>query len=65
MEKNSREVRALCWRATCWLRAQWTSAAPCLPGGKGEYSNCPLDQLWLKFAEIDYDDFRVCRHRRD
>jgi len=26
---------------------------------EGEYhSNCPLDQRWLKFAEIDYDDFR-------
>ena len=25
----------------------------------GEYhSNCPLDQRWLKFAEIDYGDFR-------
>src|SRR3954454_20848677 len=26
---------------------------------EGEYhSNCPLDQRWLKFAEIDYDHFR-------
>ena len=26
---------------------------------QGEYhSNCPLDQRWLKFAEIDYDDVR-------
>src|SRR3989442_7034205 len=26
---------------------------------EGEYhSNCPLDQRWLKVAEIDYDDFR-------
>ena len=26
---------------------------------QGEYhSNCPLDQRWLKFVEIDYDDFR-------
>src|SRR5437667_10716374 len=26
---------------------------------QGEYhSNCPLDQRWLNFAEIDYDDFR-------
>src|SRR5256885_16754925 len=26
---------------------------------QGEYhSNCPLDQRWLQFAEIDYDDFR-------
>jgi hypothetical protein len=26
---------------------------------EGEYhSNCPLDQRWLKFAEIDYDEFR-------
>jgi Domain of unknown function (DUF5069) len=30
-----------------------------LAGWEGEYhSNCPLDQRWLKFAEIDYDDFR-------
>src|SRR6188474_2447290 len=30
-----------------------------LAGCEGEYhSNCPLDQLWLKFAEIDYDAFR-------
>ncbi len=30
-----------------------------LAAGKGRYhSNCPLDQRWLKFAEIDYDDFR-------
>src|SRR5437879_10455719 len=30
-----------------------------LAGREGEYhSNCPLDQRWLKFAEIDYDDFR-------
>ncbi len=30
-----------------------------LVGSEGEYhSNCPLDQRWLKFAEIDYDDFR-------
>ena len=26
---------------------------------QGEFhSNCPLDQRWLKFAEIDYDAFR-------
>jgi len=31
-----------------------------LVGLEGEYhSNCPLDQRWLKFAEIDYDDFRA------
>jgi hypothetical protein len=30
-----------------------------LVGWHGEYhSNCPLDQRWLKFAEIDYDAFR-------
>src|SRR5438045_5273618 len=30
-----------------------------LAGREGEYhSNCPLDQRWLKFAEIDYEDFR-------
>lgn len=30
-----------------------------LVGYQGEYhSNCPLDQRWLNFAEIDYDDFR-------
>ena len=31
-----------------------------LAGWEGEYhSNCPLDQLWLKFAEINYDDLRA------
>jgi len=31
-----------------------------LAGWQGEYhSNCPLDQMWLKFAEIDYADFRA------
>jgi hypothetical protein len=31
-----------------------------LAGQEGEYhSNCPLDQRWLKFAEIDYDAFRA------
>jgi hypothetical protein len=30
-----------------------------LAGTQGEYhSNCPLDQIWLKFAEIDYNAFR-------
>ena len=30
-----------------------------LAGWQGEYhSNCPLDQRWLKFAEIDYDLYR-------
>jgi hypothetical protein len=30
-----------------------------LAGWQGEYhSNCPLDQRWLSFAEIDYDSFR-------
>src|SRR5881275_1993117 len=30
-----------------------------LVGRQGEYhSNCPLDQRWLKFAEIDYDAFK-------
>src|SRR5438445_10350066 len=30
-----------------------------LAGMEGEYhSNCPLDQIWLKFAGIDYDAFR-------
>jgi len=30
-----------------------------LVGLQGEcHSNCPLDQRWLKFAEIDYDAFR-------
>jgi hypothetical protein len=24
----------------------------------GYHSNCPLDQRWLNFAEIDYGDFR-------
>jgi hypothetical protein len=29
-------------------------------GWQGEYrSNCPLDQTWLKFAEIDYAAFRA------
>src|SRR5882672_5013681 len=31
-----------------------------LVGWEGEYhSNCPLDQRWLKFAEIDYAEFRA------
>src|SRR6266481_2402173 len=31
-----------------------------LAGWQGEYhSNCPLDQMWLKFAEIDYPEFRA------
>lgn len=31
-----------------------------LGGWGGEYhSNCPLDQMWLKFAEIDYASFRA------
>src|SRR5204862_3106658 len=31
-----------------------------LAGCQGDYhSNCPLDQRWLKFAEIDYDSFRT------
>ena len=30
-----------------------------LVGWQGEYhSNCPLDQRWLKFAEIDYGAYR-------
>jgi hypothetical protein len=30
-----------------------------LAGWQGEFhSNCPLDQRWLGFAEIDYDEFR-------
>jgi hypothetical protein len=30
-----------------------------LAGTQGEYhSNCPVDQIWLKFAEIDYKAFR-------
>src|SRR5262245_2771930 len=30
-----------------------------LVGLQGEYhSNCPLDQRWLTFAEIDYDAFK-------
>ncbi len=30
-----------------------------LAGKAGEYhTNCPLDQRWLRFAEIDYDAFR-------
>ena len=30
-----------------------------LAGTQGEYhSNCPLDQIWLKYAEINYDAFR-------
>jgi hypothetical protein len=31
-----------------------------LIGWQGEYhSNCPLDQRWLKFAEIDYAEYRL------
>ena len=31
-----------------------------LAGVQGEYhSNCPLDQIWLKFAGIDYKAFRA------
>jgi hypothetical protein len=31
-----------------------------LVGWQGEYhSNCPVDQRWLKFAEIDYDVYRA------
>jgi hypothetical protein len=31
-----------------------------LVGWEGEYrSNCPLDQTWLKFAEIDYAEYRL------
>ena len=30
-----------------------------LVGWEGEYhSNCPLDQRWLSFAEINYDEYR-------
>jgi hypothetical protein len=30
-----------------------------LVGWQGEYhSNCPLDQTWLKFAEIEYNAYR-------
>jgi hypothetical protein len=30
-----------------------------IAGTGGEYhSGCPLDAIWLDFAEIDYDDFR-------
>jgi len=30
-----------------------------LAGCQGEYhSNCPLDQRWLKFAEIDYNAYK-------
>lgn len=30
-----------------------------LVGWQGEYhSNCPLDQRWLSFAEINYDEYR-------
>jgi len=32
-----------------------------LVGWQGEYhSHCPLDQRWLKFAEIDYHAYRSC-----
>jgi hypothetical protein len=31
-----------------------------LAGRQGDYhSNCPLDQRWLKFAEINYDAYRL------
>jgi len=31
-----------------------------LVGWQGEYhSNCPLDQRWLKFAEINYDAYKA------
>ena len=31
-----------------------------LAGRQGEYhSNCPLDQRWLKFAEIDYNVYKA------
>lgn len=31
-----------------------------LVGWQGEYhSNCGLDQIWFKFAEIDYEEFRA------
>jgi hypothetical protein len=31
-----------------------------LAGWQGEYhSNCPLDQRWLKFAEIDYNAYKA------
>ena len=30
-----------------------------LAGTQGEYhSNCPVDQIWLKFTEIDYNAFK-------
>jgi hypothetical protein len=30
-----------------------------LAGTQGEYhSNCPVDQIWLKFTEINYDSFK-------
>jgi len=31
-----------------------------IAGSQGEYhSNCPLDQRWLKFAEIDYNAYKA------
>ena len=31
-----------------------------LVGWEGEYhSNCPLDQTWLRFAELDYGAYRL------
>src|SRR2546425_13188701 len=33
---------------------------PVIVGWQGEYhSNCPHDQRWLKFAEIDYNAYRA------
>jgi hypothetical protein len=31
-----------------------------LVGWQGEFhSNCPLDQRWLKFAELNYDQYKL------
>jgi hypothetical protein len=56
---NTRAVRAKRrrLRTGCACGGQMPRSAR---GMEGEYhSNCPLDQRWLKFAEIDYDDFRA------
>jgi len=57
MENNSRGVRAKRWLATYWGACRDKCRAV-LVGLEGEYIPTVRSISWLKFAEVDYDDFR-------
>jgi hypothetical protein len=62
--RTAKSFRAACETLAGYMLAP-ANAAPFSSLARRIPPNCPPDQRWFGPAEIDYNAYRVCRHRCD